>query len=157
LELKTNLPFDLLKITDRETMAASIEARVPLIDHKLVEFSFTIPSYLKLNRGSSKYIFKKAVRNLIPKEIRAKKKQGLTLEPSAWFNEFRDFADQILDENKINDEKYFKYSYIENLLKNKFNPKLEFSYQRLWRILSFEVWKKMYLEQEDISKPNLKI
>jgi len=155
LELKTNLPFDLLKITDRETMAASIEARVPLIDHKLVEFSFTIPSYLKLNRGDSKYILKKAVRDLIPKQVLEKKKQGLTLEPSAWFNDFKDFANGIFDENKIKSEKYFNYSFIEHLMSKKFNPKYENTYQRFWRILSFEVWKKMYIEQDDISKPKL--
>lgn len=153
LELKTNLPFDLLKITDRETMAASIEGRVPLIDHKLVEFSFTIPPHLKLNRGSNKYIFKKAVKDIIPKKIMQKRKQGLTLEPSAWFSEFHDFAEQILDENKIKDEKYFNFRFVENLLAGKFNSKYENSYQKLWRILSFEVWKKIYIEQDDISKP----
>jgi asparagine synthase (glutamine-hydrolysing) len=153
LELKTNLPFDLLKITDRETMAASVEARVPMIDHKLVEFSFTIPSRLKLNKGVSKYILKKAVKDLVPKEVMTKRKQGLTLEPSTWFGEFKDFAEQILDESEIKKEKYFNYGFIENLLTKKFNSKYENSYQRLWRILSFEVWKKMYIDQDDISKP----
>jgi asparagine synthase (glutamine-hydrolysing) len=157
VELQTNLPFDLLKITDRETMAASIESRVPYIDHKLVEFSFKIPVELKMMNGKGKYIFKKAIKNLVPESVLKKKKQGLTLEPKAWFSQFKDIAVNILDKKTVEKANIFKYTYIQKLLQRPFNPQFEFQYQRLWRILAFEIWRKIYLEDSNVLSPNLSL
>src|SRR5438128_2417350 len=80
------LPADILTKVDRMTMAHSIEARVPLLDHKLIEFVQTIPASLKLFRREPKYILKKAVVGLIPQEIINRPKQGFDVPIRKWLN-----------------------------------------------------------------------
>ena len=76
MDIKNYLPNDILTKVDRMSMAHSIEARVPLLDHKLVEFAATIPPEMKLKGKTTKYIFKKAMEGILPNEILYRPKRG---------------------------------------------------------------------------------
>src|SRR5258706_16282456 len=75
-DLKTSLPDDLLALTDRMSMAASVECRAPLVDYELVELASRMPSHLKVRGISMKYLLKKAVAPWLPKEVIKRKKRG---------------------------------------------------------------------------------
>ena len=86
LDSKTYLPGDILTKVDRMSMAASLEARVPLLDHKLIEFVTRIPASLKMKGLETKYIFKRAMRGLVPDEILERPKQGFGMPMQEWIN-----------------------------------------------------------------------
>ena len=86
LDSKTYLPSDILTKVDRMTMANSLEARVPLLDHKLIEFVQKIPAELKLKGIETKYIFKKAMEGIVPNEILYREKQGFGVPINEWIN-----------------------------------------------------------------------
>src|SRR5205814_10229533 len=86
LDAKTYLPVDILTKVDLMTMAHSIEARVPLLDHRLIEFVQTIPASLKLRGQETKYILKKAVHGLIPEQIINRPKHGFDVPIRKWLN-----------------------------------------------------------------------
>lgn len=85
VDLETYLPGDILTKVDRMTMAVSLEARVPLLDHHVVEFAMSLPSRLKLQRGSGKRILRDAVAGVIPDHVLAKPKQGFAVPLERWF------------------------------------------------------------------------
>jgi asparagine synthase (glutamine-hydrolysing) len=79
------LPGDILTKVDRTSMAVSLEAREPLLDHRLVEFAARVPAKLRLRRGSGKWLMKQAVRSYLPEEILNRRKMGFVTPVSAWF------------------------------------------------------------------------
>ena len=85
LDLKTWLPGDILTKVDRASMAHSLEVRVPILDHILVEWAARLPSRLKLNRQEGKYIFKKSLSNRVPEEILHRPKMGFSIPLASWF------------------------------------------------------------------------
>ncbi len=84
-DLKRWLPGDILVKADRTSMAVSLEAREPLLDHRLVEFAATLPSSLRLRRGEGKWLMKRALEPYLPREILYRPKQGFVTPISAWF------------------------------------------------------------------------
>src|SRR2546428_1118541 len=85
LDIRAYLPLDILTKVDRMSMAHSIEARVPLLDHTLIEFAATIPPELKLRQGTGKYIFKRALRGLLPAHILNQPHKGFAAPMRPWF------------------------------------------------------------------------
>jgi asparagine synthase (glutamine-hydrolysing) len=98
VDLMSYLPGDILTKVDRMSMAASIEARVPLLDHHMVEFAVTVPTKLKLKDGTGKWIFREAVRDLVPDPVFSKRKQGFGVPLQAWLrNELRHRVDKLVE------------------------------------------------------------
>ena len=96
-DLNNYLPLDVLTKVDRMTMAHSIEARPPLLDHHIVEFAATIPARLRLRDGTTKYLFKQAMRGILPDEIIDRPKHGFAVPTGTWFRgELSDFARDLL-------------------------------------------------------------
>ncbi|PYM86175.1 MAG: asparagine synthase (glutamine-hydrolyzing) [Candidatus Rokuibacteriota bacterium] len=87
LDLRTYLPGDILTKVDRASMANSLEARVPLLDHYLVEFACALPAPLRLRSEQTKYLLKRVMRDRIPREILDRPKQGFAVPLEAWFND----------------------------------------------------------------------
>ena len=98
VDINSWLPDDLLVKADRMTMAASLELRVPFLDHKLVEFAWQLPVGMKLNGGTGKYVLKEAVGDLLPAEIIHRRKMGFPVPLDSWFrNDLAEFTrDMIL-------------------------------------------------------------
>jgi asparagine synthase (glutamine-hydrolysing) len=85
VDLETYLPGDILTKVDRMSMAVSLEARVPILDHKVVEFAMGLPSALKLNGTTGKQVLRDAIRGLVPDSVLSKPKQGFAVPLTEWF------------------------------------------------------------------------
>ena len=150
--IKTWLPNDCFIKVDRMTMAHGVEERVPILDHNIVEFSFTIPTRLKLKGPTGKYIFKKAMAGLLPDQIINRRKQGFGAPMDYWLrHSAKCVLEQLLHESKHN---YYSKEYVLNLLTRFQKSRGSYSYttvnflnaQKLWGILVFEIWHRMFIE-----------
>ena len=135
IELKHRLPELLLTRTDKMAMAASVETRVPFLDHKLVEFALNLPMKFKYHRGETKYILKKAAEGMVPHEIIHRKKVGFSVPVTHWFKKgsyFRaHFADMLHSKSIWQD--VLNREEIDRLLKTNENGSVDYSYQ-LWAL-----------------------
>lgn len=149
LDLKNYLPLDILTKVDRMSMAHSIEARVPLLDHKLVEFAATIPPEFKLRNGTTKDIFKRAMRGILPEEIIDRRKQGFAIPLGRWFRgRLAHFLREILLSDTSRRRGIFNPAYIERLVTmHERGRELDL---HLWTLVSFELWCRTFLD----ARPN---
>lgn len=117
VDTKLWLPDDLLARGDKTSMAVSVEARVPLLDHKLVEFAATLPSHLKLNRLTRKYLLKKVSRQWLPPAIIDRKKQGFPVPFAQWFRTTaRPFVHDLLASGTVKRRGLFQPQAVEQVL-----------------------------------------
>ncbi len=144
-DLMTYLPLDILTKVDRATMAHSLEARPPLLDHKLVEFAARIPARLRLHNGTTKYLFKQAMRGILPDTIIDRPKQGFAVPLARWFRgELAGFARETLLSTTCRQRGFFNVDYVERLLQqNQRGRDLDL---QLWTILSFELWCQRFID-----------
>jgi asparagine synthase (glutamine-hydrolysing) len=146
LDSKTYLPSDILTKVDRMTMAASLEARSPLLDHKLIEFVARIPSELKMRDGETKYIFKQALRGVVPDEILYREKQGFGVPVDVWINEkLRPRIRETLLEGQTVRRGFFDLKYIELLLNEHASGRRDHAW-RLWQLFVFELWQRRFVD-----------
>jgi len=149
-DTKVALPEGLLMKVDKTTMANSIEARVPFLDHRIVEFSSKIPVKLKLNKNIDKYILKKTMSQKLPKTIINRKKHGFTSPKGAWLKEMniKNRLLKYLEDSKIDQKSFFKGNYVKKIMDK---AKLGYS-QQIWSIFIFVLWHKIFMENENVSK-----
>ena len=152
LDSKTYLPGDILTKVDRMSMAASLEVRAPLLDHKLIELVARIPTAMKLRDGATKIAFKRAVADLVPTEILNRPKQGFALPLQAWINtELREYVRDILMDRRTRERGYFSTSYVDLLLGEHHRQRRDHSTQ-LWALFMLELWHRAYLEGERVPR-----
>jgi asparagine synthase (glutamine-hydrolysing) len=145
-DLNNYLPLDVLAKVDRMTMAHSIEARPPLLDHRLVEFAATIPAHLRLRDGTTKYIFKQAMRGILPGGIIDRPKHGFAVPLAAWFRgDLAGFARDLLFSHSCRVRGLFNLGYVQRLL-DLHDGGRDVDLQ-LWTLLSFELWCRRFLDQ----------
>jgi asparagine synthase (glutamine-hydrolysing) len=146
-EFKSRLAELLLMRVDKMSMATSIEARVPFLDHRLVEFSFRVPGELKLRNGVPKYILKKAAEGIIPNEIIYRRKQGFAAPVTEWFRtgELRGFARERIFNSGLTRAGYFDTKRIEQLFDRHVSAKANHSVQ-LWTLLVACMWYDRFIE-----------
>jgi len=145
LDLNTYMVDDILVKVDRMSMAASLETRVPLLDHNVVEFLFKIPGRFKLNGMSSKWIFKKTMERLLPKENIYRKKEGFSIPIKHWLRtELKEMMLDYLEESRIEKEGLFSSQAVNGLVESHLKKKCNNSHQ-IWALLVFEIWKDKYL------------
>jgi asparagine synthase (glutamine-hydrolysing) len=150
LDSKTYLPGDILTKVDRMSMAVSLEARVPLLDHKLVEFAARIPGHLKMRGGESKYIFKQAVRGLVPDEILNRPKQGFGVPITEWINkELRERIRDTFADAGTRQRGLVDYSYVDVLLTEHERGRRDHS-PALWSLFILELWHRAYVDQSAV-------
>jgi len=127
------------------TMAHSLEARPPLLDHRLVEFAATIPARFRLRDGTTKYLFKRAMRGTLPDDIIDRPKHGFAVPLAHWFrNDLAEFARDLLLSDTCRQRGFFDTRYIDRLLQlNERGRDLDL---QLWTILSFELWCRRFLD-----------
>ena len=145
LDLKTYLPDDILVKVDRMSMAVSLEARVPLLDHKVVEYAFSLPGDWKLRGGTSKWIFKKTMGRLLPAETIHRPKEGFSIPIKHWLRtDLRDMLLDYLSPERIVREGLFHFPTVKHMVEAHLSGRENYSHQ-LWALLVFEVWKENYL------------
>ncbi|MDH7512945.1 MAG: asparagine synthase (glutamine-hydrolyzing) [Clostridiales bacterium] len=145
LDLKTYLADDIMVKVDRMSMAASLEAREPLLDHKLVEFAFSLPGGLKLNGLKTKWVFKKTMERLLPRENIYRPKEGFSIPIKHWLrHELKDMLLDYLSEKRIKEQGLFNYGPVKKMIDGHLTGRKNWSHQ-LWALLVFEVWRENYL------------
>ncbi len=145
LDLNSYLPDDILVKVDRMSMANSLETRVPLLDHKLVEFMFRVPGNLKLKGLTTKWLFKKTMERLLPRENIYRSKEGFSIPIKTWLKlELREFMLDYLNEKRIKEQGLFNFPLIKKMIEHHLAGKENYSHE-LWSLLVFEVWKENYL------------
>lgn len=146
LDLQHYLPLDILTKVDRMSMAHSLEARVPLLDYKLVEFAATIPPDFLLQGASGKLIFKDAMRGVLPASIIDRPKRGFALPLATWFQgELNGFVHDLLLSPTSRARNIFNAGYIERLLHlQRGGRALDL---QLWTMISFELWCRTFLDR----------
>ncbi|MCY7345528.1 MAG: asparagine synthase (glutamine-hydrolyzing) [Pyrinomonadaceae bacterium] len=145
-DTKTYL-HELLMKQDQMSMAASIESRVPFLDHKLMEFSARMPDNLKLRGKTTKFVLREAMRGILPDEILTRKKMGFPVPIGKWFrNEYKHLIDEFVLSERALSRGIFKADFIRNLVER--HRKGENHDERLWALLNFEIWQRQFLENE---------
>jgi asparagine synthase (glutamine-hydrolysing) len=146
LDTKTYLPGDILTKVDRTSMLVSLEARVPILDHKLVEFAATIPPNIKIKGRTRKYLLKKTAERLLPMDAIYRKKMGFAVPIAQWINkEWRDLSQELVLGKRA-------------LLRGNFNPKFltrimnEHRWGRrnheylIWTLMVLELWYREFID-----------
>ena len=148
-DLKFQLPNQFNMKVDKMTMAASLEARIPYLDYKIVEFATTIPSKLKLKGNIEKYILRLAVKDILPQEIIKRRKRGFNTPVNYWLKTgLKKVSGEILDRLKKR-ENLIIPKYIKSVKRNRFFKTFE---NRAWNSIMFELWYETFIEN-DGSKP----
>jgi asparagine synthase (glutamine-hydrolysing) len=146
IDSKTYLPGDILTKVDRMSMAVSLEARVPLLDHKLIEFVAKIPAGLKLKGLETKYIFKQAVRDLVPPGILDRPKQGFGVPVQEWINkQLRERIRGTLTEPRTRERGFVRQEHVNLLLDEHERGRRDHSTQ-LWALFMLELWHRAVFE-----------
>jgi asparagine synthase (glutamine-hydrolysing) len=131
------------------TMAHSIEARPPLLDHKFVEFAATIPARFRIQGRDTKYIFKKAMRGILPDSIIDRQKHGFAVPLARWFRgELEAFARDVLLSPTCRDRGIFDTRSVEHLFR--LHTRGRDLDLQLWTMLSFELWCQRFLDTTDV-------
>ncbi|MBA3019134.1 MAG: asparagine synthase (glutamine-hydrolyzing) [Proteobacteria bacterium] len=140
------LPDDLLVKVDIASMANSLEARSPFLDHRFMEFVAKIPSRLKLKGTIGKYILKKALTNILPDQILKREKMGFGVPIDHWFrNELKGMAYDTILSKKALDRGYFKKEALRKILDEHSSGKWNW-HNHIWNLLMLELWHQMFID-----------
>ncbi|MBU4320538.1 MAG: glycosyltransferase [Nitrospinae bacterium] len=144
-DVMTYLPDDLLVKVDIASMANSLEARSPFLDHEFMEFAARIPAELKLKGWTTKYILKQAMKGILPDEILTRKKMGFVVPIDHWFrNELKDMACDILLSEKAMQRGYFKKEAVKKILDEHTSGKWKW-HNHIWNLLMLELWHRVVI------------
>ncbi len=145
-DTKTYL-HELLMKQDQMSMAASIESRVPFLDHKLVEFTARMPREMKLRGGTTKWILREAMKGILPIEILDRPKMGFPVPVGNWFRgEFKHIVDEYVLTKRALDRGIFDADFVRSLV-TKHNAG-ENHDERIWSLINFEIWQRQFIDGE---------
>jgi asparagine synthase (glutamine-hydrolysing) len=141
------LPEDILTKVDRMTMLTSLEARVPLLDHVVMEHAARIPPRLKLRDGSGKYILKQAMRRHLPAEMLSRRKMGFGVPLAQWFRkDLKDFTHDVLLDTRTSQRGILRPARVAQLLGAHLAGRRDYSSQ-LWSLICFELWCRQWWDR----------
>jgi len=143
-DLRVYLPDDILVKVDRMSMAHSLEVRVPLLDHKLVEFARRIPPELHLRGLTKKYLLKRAMAGRLPRAVLHRRKAGFNVPIPGWLRgDLRDYLRDVLSEKRLREQGFFRPDYVQRLIQDHMDLRVDYSRQ-LWGLLVFALWYEAY-------------
>lgn len=148
LDTKTYLPGDILTKIDRTSMLVSLEARVPLLDHHLVEFAATIPSKFKLCNGETKYLLKKIAEKYLPYDLIYRPKQGFAIPIEKWIrNEWKDMCYELVLGEKALKRNIFNVNFLEHIITEHMCGRRDNNYI-IWTLMVLEMWFRKYIDSQ---------
>jgi len=140
IDAKVYMVDDILMKVDKMSMAVSLEDRVPLLDHTVVEFAASLPPHLKLNRLVKKYILKKAMTGILPDTILHRKKQGFSLPTTHWIKGgLKEMVQDLLSPASLDRVGLFAPGHVQTLLEENFSGKRDHS-RSIWGLTNFMLW-----------------
>ena len=149
----TQLPDDLLMLTDKMTMATSLECRVPLLDQGLVELAAKMPGSMKIKGRELKYILKECLHDVLPKEILYRKKRGFGAPMGSWLkNELAPLLKQVLSQKTIESRGLFNWDVVQSTIALHESNKEDHT-DHLQALMNLEIWSRLYLD--DVSPEDL--
>ena len=153
-DLMTRMPDHLLTIADRMTMAHSLEARSPLIDHKIVEYAASLPTEMKLKGRNLKYVLRQVAARYLPAELITREKQGFGFPIARWMrSDLRRFLRNLLAESRFVEMGLFEGDYVGQLVEEHLDGKVDHNF-RLWILLNLEIWHRLYFENQTVESLN---
>src|SRR6185369_10396884 len=146
-DIKTYL-HELLMKQDQMSMATSLESRVPFLDHKLVEFTCSLPERLKLRGGTTKYILRESMKGVLPEAILSRSKMGFPVPIAAWFRgAYRSVIDEYVLSERAMSRGLFNRDFVRELVE-RHQSGAENHDERLWALVNFEIWQRQFFDGE---------
>jgi len=145
VDLQTYL-HELLMKQDQMSMAASIESRVPFLDHPLIEFAATLPEHLKLHGSTTKFVLREAMRDWLPAEVLSRSKMGFPVPIGRWFRTHRRYlVDEFVLGERAAARGLFQRPYVERVVQEHLAGLANHD-ERLWALLNVEVWHRIFVD-----------
>jgi asparagine synthase (glutamine-hydrolysing) len=143
-DLRDSLPGDMLTKVDWMSMKNSLEVRVPLLDHRVVELAFRMKGSLKLNNGKTKFVLKEVFKDILPSSLYHRPKAGFEVPISRWLKtDLKFLIDQYLAKEKLREQGIFDFEIVDGLIQKHLSNKTDTSWM-LWNLIVFQHWYQNY-------------
>jgi len=145
-DMATYLPDDILQKVDRASMAVSLEVRPPLLDHRIVEFAWTLPRHLRLRNGETKWLLRRVLDRYVPRQMVNRPKAGFAIPLASWLRgPLRDWAEDLLDPQRVGNG-VLNVTAVRKLWSEHVDGDQNHAHA-VWTILMFEAWRRRWMER----------